>query len=146
MLPEERFDRTLADPGPQLSHGLAEPAVERLLRRARLCLDHSRVGVALLRHPAHSGQVEVLGVKERAGEDRREWAAHRASRAHGRGLDRRGGMRHERTGAAERRDVAAKRAPCIKHGRSLLTAIRCYYRLPPKSRPRSANLRPWALP
>src|SRR3954453_12570117 len=134
MLPEERFDRTLADPGPQLSHGLAEPAVERLLRGARLCLDHSRVGVALLRHPANSGQVEVLGVEERTGEDRREWAADGASRAHGRGLDRRGGMRHERAGAAERRDVAAKRAPCVKHGRSLLTASRCYYRLPAKSR------------
>src|SRR5947208_8209186 len=135
MLPEERFDRALADPGPQLSHGLAEAAVERLLRGARLCLNNSRVGVALLRHPTYSGQVEVLGVEERTGEDRRERPAHRASRAHGRGLDRRGGMRHERTGAAERRDVAAKRAPCVKHGRSLLTAIRCYYRLPPKSRP-----------
>src|SRR3954465_4022092 len=139
MLPEERFDRALADPGAQLAHGLAEAAVERLLRGARLCLNHRRVGVALLRHPGYSGQVEILGVEERTGEDRRERAADRARRAHGRGLDRRGGMRHERAGAAERRDVAAKRAPCIEHGRSLLTAIRCYYQAMPKSRAASGS-------
>ena len=33
----------------------------------------------------------------------------------------------------ERRDAAAIRAPCVKHGRSLLTASRCYYQPPPRA-------------
>ena len=62
-----------------LPHGLDERFREALIRCARLSLDDRGVCVALLRHWAHSGDVEVLRMPIGTHEGRRQRAARRGT-------------------------------------------------------------------